>query len=263
MATDLLARVNAVLVRKDSDITSNQSDSAVARDEAASLVDADGKVEVAGLAAALSDGSYSYAVRTLSRGSQQQSRRNFEKHGRSVSLVVGSEGLFEISIYDRLNTPRIDMLLAAVRPPHGTGIVKSFDDVAALLKDWNEDYQGWPAHEFRRAYLRSVMLGIQPTATPVAAALARQSSGAGNVSCEPRFEPAPGIFKSDTEVKLLCGTPEALIHFTVDGSQPLEGATLYRSPIVVKGTALMIKAFASVPGKKDSPVVTGIFRIGE
>ena len=37
----------------------------------------------------------------------------------------------------------------------------------------------------------------------------------------------------------------------------------YRAPILVKGTALMIKAFASAPGRKDSPVVTGIFRIGE
>jgi hypothetical protein len=49
----------------------------------------------------------------------------------------------------------------------------------------------------------------------------------------------------------------------VDGSQPLDGAAVYRAPIVVKGTALTIKAFASAEGKKDSPVVTGIFRIGD
>ena len=263
IAADLLARVKAVLVKKDSEITSSQSDSAAGRDEAAALVGADGKVELGGLAAALSDGSYSYVVRPLSRGSQQQSRQTFEKRGRSVSLVVGSEGLFDVSIYDRLNTPRIDLLLAAVREPRGTAVVKSFEDVAALLKDWNEDYQGWPTHEFRRAYLRSVMLDIRPSKNRATAVLARQVSTAVNVSCEPKFEPAPGVFRSDTEVKLQCGTPGAVIHFTVDGSQPLEGATVYQAPIVVKGTALMIKAFASAPGKKDSPVVTGIFRIGE
>ena len=35
----------------------------------------------------------------------------------------------------------------------------------------------------------------------------------------------------------------------------------YQAPIVVKGTELTIKAFAAAPGKKDSPVVTGTFRI--
>lgn len=263
MAAGLLARVNAVLVKKDSEITSSQSDSPVGRDEAAALVNTDGKVEVGGLAAALSDGSYSYVVRPLSRGSQQQSRRTFEKHGRSVSLVVGSEGLFDVLIYDRLNTPRIDLLLAAVRPPRGSAIVKSFEAMAAMLKDWNEDYQGWPTHEFRRAYLRSMMLDIRPIKNRATAVAARQVSTGAHVSCEPKFEPAPGVFKLDTEVKLQCGTPGAVIRFTVDGSQPLEGATVYHAPIVVKGTALMIKAFASAPGKKDSPVVTGIFRIGE
>jgi hypothetical protein len=31
----------------------------------------------------------------------------------------------------------------------------------------------------------------------------------------------------------------------------------------VKGTELTIKSFASAPGKKDSAVVTGVFRIGQ
>jgi hypothetical protein len=48
-----------------------------------------------------------------------------------------------------------------------------------------------------------------------------------------------------------------------NGSQPLKSSPIYGAPIMVKGTALTIKAFASAPGKKDSPVVTGIFRIAE
>lgn len=262
IGTDLLARVNAVLMKKDSDISSEQSDYTVARDEAAAVVDGEGKVEVAGLAAALSDGSYSYVVRQMPHGSQQQSPRLFDKHGRSVTLLVGAEGLFEVSIYDRLNTPRISLLIAAVKGPRGAETVKSFEDVAAQMKDWNEDYQGWPTHEFRRAYLRSVTLGIEPGENPPQAARSGNSEAA-DVTCEPKFEPAPGVFKADTEVKLQCSTPGAVIRYTVDGSQPLEDAAIYQAPVVVKGTALMIKAFASAPGKKDSPVVTGIFRIGE
>jgi hypothetical protein len=172
--------------------------------------------------------------------------------------------LFQVLIYDGLNTQRIDLLLAAVRPPRGNRTVNSFREVEALLKNWNEVYQGWPIHEFRRAYLRSVMFGIEPPTDQMPKrSSSRQEAQAAGVACEPRFEPAPGVLKTDTEVKLECGTPGATIYFTVDESQPLDGASAYRAPIVVKRTGLTIKAFASAPGKKDSPVVTGIFRISE
>jgi len=265
IAIDLLSRVNAVMLKKDAHIASSQADEpAAASDETAVIVNAENRVEVAGLAASLSDGSYSYEVQPIPRGSGQHTRGIFEKHGRSISLTVQGEGLFDVLIYDRLKTPRIDLLLAAMPLPRGEEMVKSFEDIGALLKDWNEDYQGWPVHELRRAYLRSVILGIEPRtdrkSRRSSAHAEEQSTG---VTCEPKFEPAPGVFKVDTEVRLQCGSPNATIYYTVDGSQPLEGATAYRAPIVVKGTALMIKAFASAPGKKDSPVVTGIYRIGE
>jgi len=259
-ATELLARVNAVLLKKDSGITSDHSDLSAARDEAAAVVNSNGKVEVAGLAAALSDGSYSYIAKDLSGGPHRQSRGTFEKHGRSVSLALASEGLYEISIYDRLNTLRIDLMLAATRSP---GVVESFADVEALLKDWNEDYQGWPVHEFRRAYLRSVMLGIELASRQNSVIQIKEASQREGRACEPVFEPIPGIYAADTEVKLQCGDAGTTIHYTVDGSQPLESADIYKAPIMVKGTALMIKAFASAPGKKDSAVVTGIYRIGD
>jgi hypothetical protein len=89
--------------------------------------------------------------------------------------------------------------------------------------------------------------GVQPS----------QSAG------EPKFFPEPGIFRGDTEVNLRCDTPGCAIHYTFDGSQPVAGSPIYGAPISVKGTELTIKAFASVPGKKDSAVVTGIYRIRE
>jgi hypothetical protein len=80
---------------------------------------------------------------------------------------------------------------------------------------------------------------------------------------EPKFFPEPGIFGGDTEVNLRCDTPGCEIHYTFDGSQPVAASPIYGAPISVKGTELTIKAFASVPGKKDSAVVTGIYRIRE
>ena len=81
------------------------------------------------------------------------------------------------------------------------------------------------------------------------------------MTTEPTFSPTPGLFDGDTAVTLRCNTPGATMHFTVDGSQPVANSPVYRAPIMVKGTELTIKSFASVAGRKDSAVVTGIFRI--
>jgi hypothetical protein len=264
-AVDLLKRVNAVERRNRTVSPESQRQSeSTARDESVALIGTDNTVEIAGLPAALSDGVYSYTVRSLSHSSSAQPRREFRKQGKSVKLTLPSEGLFEIMITDRLNTPRIDLLLAAVHKQAGSGIVDSFHKVEALLRDWNEEYQGWPVHEFKRDYLRSVMLGIAPSRS-AGGTLSRTpaSSQSPDVACEPEFRPIPGVFKTDTEVRLQCSTPGVTIRYTVDGSQPLVGSAVYRAPIMVKGTALTIKAFATAPGKKDSPVVTGIFRIGD
>jgi hypothetical protein len=83
------------------------------------------------------------------------------------------------------------------------------------------------------------------------------------VAGEPRFSPEPGVFGGDTEVTLRCDTPGATIHYTFDGSQPGANSPVYSAPISVKGTALTIKAFASVPGQRDSAVVMGMYRIRE
>ena len=266
-AVDLLARVNAVSQRRTSDshaLGEPPDETAEPRDEAVALISPDNKVIVAGLAAALSDGTYSYIVEPLTHSPEKQVREFFEKHGRTITLSVPSEGLFKIAIYDRLNTRRVDFMLAAVRKGSGAKILSSFHDVEMLLKDWNEDYQGWPIHDFRRDFLRSMVLGIEPyplRSSQPASSIER--ARAANATCEPRFSPSPGVFKKDTEVKLQCSTPGAILRYTVDGSQPLDAATIYRAPIIVKGTALTIKAFASSEGREDSPVVTGIFRIGD
>ena len=262
-ASDLLARVHAVFQRSGEHAQVDE-DPSMARDEAVAALGPDNKVEIAGLAAALSNGTYSYSVQSVSRSAERQAAKSFEKNARSISLTVPSDGLYEVTISDRLKTPRIELLVAAVRSPRAQSMTKSFQQVSELLKDWNEDYQGWPVHDIKRAYLRSLMLGINPLPGP-----ARRSKSAtphhddAEATAEPAFLPAPGIFKSDTQVTLQCATPGATMHYTVDGSQPLKGSDVYRAPIMVKGTELTIKAFASAPGKKDSPVVTGIFRIGE
>jgi hypothetical protein len=82
-----------------------------------------------------------------------------------------------------------------------------------------------------------------------------------SVTGEPQLFPQPGVFARNTMVTLRCDTPGAIIHYTVDSSQPVDSSSVYGAPISVEGTELTIKAFASVPGRKDSAVVTGIYRI--
>jgi hypothetical protein len=266
IAVDLLGRVNAVSQRKERDLEAGkqQGESSVSHDEAVALIGPGNKIQIAGLAAALSKGTYSYVVEPVSHSSEKQQPRDFEKGAGSITLIVPSEGLFNILISDHLHTPRIELLVAAVRQPRAARLVKSFQDVKALLKDWNEDYQGWPIHDFQRYYLRSLMLGIHARPLPQRnASSVGKRSHLDEVTSEPSFSPIPGVFQKDTEVSLNCSTAGATMHYTVDGSQPVSESTLYHAPIMVKGTELTIKAFASAKGKKDSPVVTGIFRIGD
>jgi hypothetical protein len=84
---------------------------------------------------------------------------------------------------------------------------------------------------------------------------------APGVAAEPTFSPKPGLLAGDTNIVLQSDTQGAVIHFTVNPSQPTANSPVYRAPIVAKGAGLDIKAFASAPGKKDSAVVTAIFRI--
>jgi hypothetical protein len=111
-------------------------------------------------------------------------------------------------------------------------------------------------------------LGTAPVLTSSFAPMAAEQAVADEVHVtgtagEPRLFPDPGVFAGDMEVTLQCDTPGATIHYTFDGSQPVATSPIYSAPIEVKGTELTIKAFASVPGKKDSAVVTGIYRIRE
>jgi hypothetical protein len=178
-------------------------------------------------------------------------------------LSLPSSGLYGLTISDQLNSPRIDVLVAAIKPEGSAKVLKSFHDAAALIGDWNIDYQGWPIHDFQRAYLESLVLEIKPSQSAMQAEVTAGKTHSAGITAEPAFLPKPGLFEGDTAVTLRCETPGATMHYTVDGSQPFDNSPVYHAPIMVKGTELTIKAFAVAPGAKESAVVTGIFRIQE
>ncbi len=261
-AVDMLARIRAVLARRTLDPESGQHQAPhLPRGESLVVLGPGNRVEIRGLAAALPNGRYSYDLRPFDPGFPGQSQVLLEKNAPGITLPLPSSGLYVLTISDQLNTPRIDVLIAAIRPAQSANILKSFHDATALIGDWNIDYQGWPIHDFQRAYLESLVLGIKPSQAGVQAELRTNSARPVGTTAEPTFLPKPGVFEGDTAVTLRCDSPGAIMHYTVDGSQPFDNSPIYRAPIMVKGTELTIKAFAVAPGEKTSAVVTGIFRI--
>ena len=278
IAIDVLGRIHAVLVRDRADLSTGPGSQKVhrlPRDETMAVFGPDKRVDVAGLAAKLSNGRYTYDLRALNHAFPRQFHLVIEKTGPSVSIGLPSSGLYAVTITDALNTPRIDLFIAAVEPAQAANLEKRYHDAKALMKEWNDDYENWPIHDFQRAYLESLMLGVNAMAAdgPADAAgkiapdaglpvgLVDSAEGRTGVTAEPAFSPRPGSFDGHTAVTLQCNTPGATMHFTVDGSQPVANSPVYRAPIMVKGSELTIKSFASVAGRKDSAVVTGIFRI--
>ena len=262
-AVDLIARIHQVLSRREQDQNSGEHrELSLPGDEVLAVLGPSNQVVAGGLAAALPNGEYTYSLRPLNRKFSPQSGMTLKKMSHAITLPLPASGLYDITIFDHLGTPRIDLFVAAVDPSRELVFKKSFAEAHALLADWNEGYQGWPIHDFQRAYLKVLFWDIKP-ASEYSWQAATATHQDADITAEPAFSSAPGLLTGDTAVTLACRTPHATMHYTVNGSQPLKSSPIYNAPVMVKGTALTIKAFASAPGKNDSPVVTGIFRIAE
>ena len=85
--------------------------------------------------------------------------------------------------------------------------------------------------------------------------------GQGQVAT-PTFSPAAGSYGTDQSVTI-SSTAGSTIHFTIDGTTPTAGSSVYSAPISIagNGTTLTIKAFAIETGMTDSAVTTAAYTI--
>ncbi len=268
-AVDVLAHIRAILLR------GSRGFSAAAgicppvgfpRDEMVAVVGTDGRIQIGGLASKLPNGKYTYDLFPLDPVRPAQQHLVFEKTTSSVALTVPSAGLYVVTVDDEMKMPRMHLFIAAVSPAQEASISSRFRDAKTLMQHWNDEFSGWPTHEFQWAYLESLMAGAQPvkrknTLAAAHAVSTTRSLSARSVTAEPTFSPGPGSLPGDAMIALQCNTPGAIIHFTVDTSQPISSSPVYGAPVVIMTSGLTIKAFATSPGKRDSAVVTGIFRI--
>jgi Fn3 associated len=261
-AVDMLARIRAALIRGERGFSAAAGihpPLGFPRDEILATLGPDHQVRLEGLATKLPNGRFTCDIRPFDPGHPSQLHLVLEKTGPFITLPLPSTGLYVVTIVDDRNIPRMQLFLAAISPAQEASFKKSFHDAKELLQKWNDDFYGWPTHDFQWAYLESLVVEMQLDVP--AAAAPPHSSSPDRVTAEPAFTPKAGSLAGDTDVVLHSGTPGAVIHYTVDYTQPVAASPVYSAPIVIKGSGLTIKAFASAPGKKDSAVVTGIFRI--
>jgi hypothetical protein len=261
-AIDMLARIRAALIRGDRGFSAAAGihpPLGFPRDEILAVLGPDNQVRVEGLATKLPNGRFTCDIRPFDPARPNQLHVVLEKTAPFITLPLPSTGLYAVTIDDDRNTPRMQLFLTAISPAQEASFKKSFHDAKELMQKWNDDFYGWPTHDFQWAYLESLVLDMQPEAH--AAAAPPHGSSPERVTGEPAFTPKAGSLAGDTDIVLHSDTAGAVIHYTVDYSQPVSASPVYSAPIVIKGSGLTIKAFASAPGKKDSAVVTGTFRI--
>jgi hypothetical protein len=261
-SAEMLARIRAVLRRQQGPEEANPApQSHLAKDEAVAVLGSANRIEIGGIASNLPNGAYVGDLVSVGSRYPSQSGMPLQKSGRTIALAVPGPGLFLLTISDSMKWPRIQLMIGVVAASD-TAVAKGFDREHALLAKWIDDLFGWPVHDFQRAYLEALMLSIKPLPNrdmrvPIA------HPPRTDVTAEPTFSPRPGMVAGNVAVTLHCATPGASIHYSVDTSQPLETSPIYRAPVIMTTLPLTIKAFASAPGKKDSPVVTGNFRVSQ
>ncbi len=88
----------------------------------------------------------------------------------------------------------------------------------------------------------------------------KSSDAVNNIVSVPTFSVAPGGYDTPQIVEIYCTTIDAVIHYTLDGTDPDANSAIYANPIQVDSTKT-IKARAYKEGWDPSPIVTGNYMI--
>ena len=73
---------------------------------------------------------------------------------------------------------------------------------------------------------------------------------------DPTFQPDRGAFLDFATITISCTKPDAVLHYTVDGSDPTRTSALYSGPFDQRQTDLVVKAIAFHPDLIESKVVS-------
>lgn len=79
---------------------------------------------------------------------------------------------------------------------------------------------------------------------------------------DPVFDYDSGVYNDSFYVSIVCSTPDAIIRYTLDGTEPNETSPVYLSPLLVEGYLTTIRAKAFKGRMNPSNPVTRIYKIG-
>lgn len=105
----------------------------------------------------------------------------------------------------------------------------------------------------------SVILGFVMAFTIVQQPIAAEAAEASVEA--PSFDVAPGVHGEPQTVALSTETPEAVIRYTLNGSEPNESSPVYSGPILVD-SATQIRAYAEWEGQR-SEAIEGLYVISD
>ena len=90
------------------------------------------------------------------------------------------------------------------------------------------------------------------------------SGNVGNmpVAATPVFSIAEGTYLTTQNVEISSATEGAVIHYTMDGTDPTENSPIYSQPIVISVTTTL-KAIATATGYANSAIATATYTISE
>jgi hypothetical protein len=78
----------------------------------------------------------------------------------------------------------------------------------------------------------------------------------------PVISPPSGKYKKKAVVSMTCATPNATIHYTLNGTDPTENSTQYQSPFAItKKGRTTVRATAFKADAPDSPSVAATYTI--
>ena len=82
------------------------------------------------------------------------------------------------------------------------------------------------------------------------------------VAESPVFSPEAGTYSDSVVITMTCATPDAEIHYTIDGTVPTATSTIYVNPFTLTEDATVkAKAFMNNVSWEDSPVAEAIYTI--
>jgi hypothetical protein len=85
------------------------------------------------------------------------------------------------------------------------------------------------------------------------------NSGPSRIAAVPELNPGGGAYSESQSVTISDATPQAIIHYTTDGTTPTQASAVYTHPLSELPTGTTVRAIATAEGYKPSSEISGIY----